>query len=99
VRFWDASAVVPLLVAEATTARLQALASDDRAMVVWWATEAECASTVARLDRDRALEEVALIAALERLKDLAGAWHEVDPSDGVREAALQSRGGGPDSQV
>jgi uncharacterized protein len=88
-RFWDASAVVPLLVAEATTATLQALASEDRAMVVWWATEAECASALARLDRDRALEEVALIAALERLKDLAAAWHEVDPSDGLREAALR----------
>jgi uncharacterized protein len=88
-RFWDASAVMPLLVAEKTTATLQGLAAEDRAMVVWWATEVECASALARLDRAGVLEEAALIAALERLKHLAEAWHEVDPSDGIREAALR----------
>jgi len=88
-RFWDASAVVPLLVAETTTATLQELAAEDRAIVVWWATEVECASALARLDRAGVLEESALIAALERLKHLAEGWHEVDPSDGIREAALR----------
>src|SRR5262245_62026156 len=88
-RFWDASAVVPLLVAETTTAILQELAAEDRAMVVWWATEVECASALARLERAGGLEETALIAALERLKHVAEGWHEVDPSDGIREAALR----------
>jgi hypothetical protein len=34
VRFWDASAIVPLLVAETSTRRLQALAASDSDMLV-----------------------------------------------------------------
>jgi hypothetical protein len=36
VKFWDASVIVPLLVAEESTRRLQALAAKDSAMLVWW---------------------------------------------------------------
>ena len=87
--FWDASAIVPLLVTESTTADLQAIAAKDAAMLVWWATEVECASAVARLERDGALETGAARQAFERLKQLAGSWHEVDASDTVREAAIR----------
>lgn len=88
-RFWDASAVVPLLMAEASTRPVQALVARDPVMLVWWATEVECASAIARLERDGALEESAATRAFDRLKQLAGAWHEVDPSDTVREAAVR----------
>jgi hypothetical protein len=88
-RFWDASAIVPLLMMESTTDRLTALAAADPAMLVRWATEVECASAIARLEREGALEAPAVIEALERLKRVADGWHEVDPSDGVREAAVR----------
>jgi predicted nucleic acid-binding protein len=88
-RFWDASAVVPLLVAETATRPVQALAAKDPAMLVWWACEVECASAIARLEREDALEEPAVTRAFERLKRLASAWHEVDPSDSIREAAVR----------
>ena len=55
VRFWDASAVVPMLVAESTTTAMVSFATTDPEMLVWWATEVECASAVARLERDGAL--------------------------------------------
>lgn len=58
-------------------------------MLVWWATEGECASAIVRLEREGALDELAVTQAFERLKQLAGAWHEVDPSDAVREAAVR----------
>lgn len=88
-RFWDASAIVPLLVTESTTASLQALAAKDPAMLVWWATEVECASAIARLERDGALDTAAMTRAFERLTQLAGGWHEVDASDAVREVAVR----------
>jgi uncharacterized protein len=88
-KFWDASAIVPLLIAEPSTKAVQALAAKDPAMLVWWATEAECASAVARLEREGTLDESAVTQALDRLKQLARGWHEVDPSDSVREAALR----------
>jgi predicted nucleic acid-binding protein len=88
-KFWDASAIVPLLLTESTTEALQGIAATDQAMLVWWATEVECASAIARLERDGALHAAAAIEAFDRLKRLAEGWHEIDPSDGVREAAVR----------
>ncbi len=88
-KFWDSSAIVPLLMTEPTTGAIQSLARKDSAMLVWWATEVECASAIARLERDGAFDESAVTGAFDRLKQLAGGWHEVDPSDAVREAAVR----------
>ena len=88
-RFWDASAIVPLLMIEASTTYVQALAADDPAMLVWWGTHVECASAIARFECDGALDEPGVTQAFERLKQLAQGWHEVDPSDAVREAAVR----------
>ena len=88
-KFWDASAIVPLLVAEASTRRLRALLLKDSAMLVWWGSEIECVSALARLERDGSLNPQAMTLALERLRQFAAAWHEVDPSDAVREAAVR----------
>jgi hypothetical protein len=74
---------------EPTTKTLQALAEKGPTMIVWWAAEVECASAIARLEREAALDEAAVSQAFERLKHLAHAWHEVDPSDPVREAAVR----------
>lgn len=88
-KFWDASAVVPLLLTEVGTAPLQRLITDDNEMLVWWATEVECASAIARLERDGALREEDASEAFATLRQLADGWHEVEPSDGLREAAVR----------
>jgi predicted nucleic acid-binding protein len=89
VRFWDASALVPLLIAETSTSRLQALAARDPAMLVWWGSEVECVSALARLERDGTLDPKGSTLAHRRLGQLAGSWHEIDPSDAVRETATR----------
>ncbi len=86
-RFWDSSAVVPLLIGEATTEAMQVIAADDPGMLVWWASEVECESTIARLERDGELESEATGAAIERLDALASRWHEVLPGEVVRRTA------------
>jgi hypothetical protein len=88
-KFWDASAIIPSVVAEPTTRAVQGLAAKDPAMLVWWATEVECASAIARLERDGALDESAVTQALDRLRQFAAGWHEVDPSDAIRETAVR----------
>jgi uncharacterized protein len=88
-KFWDASAIVPLLMNESTTKTLQAQLAGDPVMLVWWASEVECASAIARLEREGALEASAAHQAFDRLKHLAHAWHEVDPSDPIRETAVR----------
>jgi predicted nucleic acid-binding protein len=89
VKFWDASAIVPLLVAEKTTSRLQALARRDPEMLAWWGSAAECASALARLERDAALDARAAEQAFQRLTQIADAWHEVEPTSLVRENAIR----------
>ena len=53
--FWDASAIVPLLALETQTRQLQSMAAKDSAMLVWWGSEVECNSALARRERDGAL--------------------------------------------
>jgi predicted nucleic acid-binding protein len=89
VKFWDASAIVPLLVNEETTRRLQAVAAKDSAMLVWWGSAVECISALARLERDDALDPPAMTLALQRLRQLSAGWHEIDPSDEIRETAAR----------
>lgn len=86
-RFWDASAIVPLLFAEPEREALLGALERDAEMLVWWATPVECASAIARREREGVLELAQASAALERLRALATAWHEVLPSDAVRNAA------------
>ena len=87
--FWDASAIVPLLVAEPTTRRLQALATGDDDMIVWWASSVECASALSRLQRAGELSATGAALAYDRLKQLSNTWHEIEASDIVRENAIR----------
>jgi hypothetical protein len=75
---------------EPSTKVVETLAENDPSMIVWWwAAEVKCASTIARFERDDALDDAAATQVFHRLRQLAHAWHEVDPSDPVREAAVR----------
>jgi predicted nucleic acid-binding protein len=87
VKFWDSSAVVPLVITETGSERLLELLARDPAMVVWWATVVEVASALARREREGALPAGRMKAALDRLRALAAAWSEVLPVDVVRSTA------------
>jgi predicted nucleic acid-binding protein len=58
-------------------------------MLVWWGSEVECISALARLERAAALDAKGMALASSRLKQLADGWHEVEPSEIVRESALR----------
>jgi predicted nucleic acid-binding protein len=89
VKFWDASALVPLLVEEASTGSLVALLRTDSEVMAWWGSVVECASAVARLERAKALGVAAASQALARLSALSASWYEIEPSDLVRETATR----------
>lgn len=88
-RFWDSSAVVPLLVAEPASQRLLQLLRADGALVVWWGTSIECGSAIARRERDGALDSASANVAFEQLRALQPSWAEVTPSVKVRDIALR----------
>jgi predicted nucleic acid-binding protein len=87
VKFWDSSAVVPLLVPEVMSGSMQRLYESDPVMVAWWATEIECTSAIARRQRVGHLPEDVAAEAFVRLNALRAGWHEVEPGDEVRESA------------
>jgi len=86
-RFWDASAIVPLLVEEPAHPAVHQALADDTSMLVWWASPVECVSALSRRNREGSLEESALRLALERLRVLSRAWHEILPTQTVRSQA------------
>lgn len=86
-RFWDSSALVPLLVREAATPGATREYERDPDIVAWWATDIECASALARLERDGAIDGAAMSDALRRLDLLAAAWQEIQPVASVRRLA------------
>ena len=86
-KFWDSSAVVPLLVPEVMSGSVQRLYEDDPVMAAWWATEIECTSAIARRQRLGQLPEDVAAEAFVRLKALREGWHEVEPGEELRESA------------
>jgi predicted nucleic acid-binding protein len=86
-KFWDASAIVPLIAAEAMSDTTLALADRDPEMLVWWETQVECVSAVTRRERGGGLGAERARLAFERLGNLADRWLEIEPSEIVRETA------------
>lgn len=83
-RFWDASAIVPLLLDEGPSAACRAAYRTDPHLAVWWGTEVECASAVARCEREGAIDATTAGEALRRLDLLRQRWDEIQPVDDVR---------------
>ena len=63
------------------------LAKADTDMVVWWGSEVECESVIARTERDGTLSAHDVDCAFARLAHLSRAWLEVEPSDAVKATA------------
>ncbi len=88
-RFWDSSAVMPLLVEEAESGALRAYYREDAWMIVWWGTMVECSSALARMERDGNLNAASVHKSMARLHAIRSAWQEVQPVDEIREAAVR----------
>ncbi|MSO48334.1 MAG: PIN domain-containing protein [Acidobacteria bacterium] len=87
--FWDSSAVVPLLVAEAQSEGLAALLAEDKEMTFWWATPLECQSAIHRRHREKPMDGAILGAATDRLRAIVEHADSVSPTDEVRRRAAR----------
>lgn len=86
-KFWDSSALLPLLVDEPARTRLLALLEQDSEVLAWWGTSVELTSALARREREGLLTADEVSAALGAVRALAESWHEIVPSDAVRRTA------------
>jgi len=84
-RFWDSSAVIPLVLKEAASEKVKQVIKGDEDLVVWWATRVECLSALARRRREGKLSVGAEGLAKGLLTVLATAWSEVLPGELVRQ--------------
>jgi predicted nucleic acid-binding protein len=89
VKFWDSSALVPLILEQPRSREARDLLEQDDELVVWWASSIECASAIARLHRDGPLTAAAARDARALLDTLRKSWFEVQPGDAIREQALR----------
>ena len=86
-RFWDTSAIVPLLIEEPHSPHARDLIDADEQMAVWWGTALECESAFARMRREGVLtmgDENTLSRTLEELRLR---WIEVSPTEEIRTIA------------
>jgi uncharacterized protein len=87
VKFWDSSALVPLVITHATSAALERLRVMDPAGATWWGTPVECASALARLEHEGHLDARGVNAALARMRAILESFDEVQPTTSLRSTA------------
>ena len=86
-RFWDASAIVPLLADEPARERMLALLEEDPEVLLWWGTPVELASALARREREQLLTADEVTAALAAAREIVETCHEIAPSMSIRRTA------------
>jgi uncharacterized protein len=89
VRFWDTSAIVPLLLEQEATGAVRPILKADAEMAAWWGTPVECASALARVRREGLLSVEDETLTLDLLEMLQEAWLEILPSAELREESMR----------
>jgi predicted nucleic acid-binding protein len=89
VRFWDSSAVVPLLVGQESSTLAAAWVAEDAEMTLWTLTPVEVVSAFRRLVREQALREDSASLAERRLDQLIRTCHVVVDVPGVKRVATR----------
>jgi predicted nucleic acid-binding protein len=84
VKFWDASAIIPLYLEGPQTKIIRDIATTDGDIVAWWGSPIECYSAVARLRREGVLKAREEDQIRHLLALLAEAWTEIEPSTDIR---------------
>jgi predicted nucleic acid-binding protein len=93
-KFWDSSAILPLLMDERTSLKVASVYEEDARQIVWCLTEVEAASALARREREgRDAEDVARARSMFRV--LTERWEEVTSVQSVRARALRLLGTHP----
>lgn len=87
-RYWDASALVPLVISEPSSETVRAWLSDDERIVTWAWTRVEITSAVERRARQGLLSRAQRRDALGRFEALAETWDEVTDVLAVRSRAI-----------
>ncbi len=86
-RFWDSSAIVPLVCREVQSAACRSWLRADSVIIVWALAATEVISALARKLRDGSLAPRAFLEAKRRLTAFEAAWNEIEQYELVRARA------------
>ena len=86
-KFWDASAIVPLCLREVHTVLANRTFTEDPDLAVWWATNSECIGAFSRRLRSGDIDARTEAAARAHLTARQLEWTEISPSESLRSAA------------
>lgn len=88
-RFWDTSAVVPLVIRQTASGKADRWYAEDPGVAIWTLTTVEITSALWRLRRDEALTEDDARAAELRVEELASASYIVADVHSVKAVAAR----------
>ena len=86
-RFWDSSAIVPLMVVEAGSARVRNWFDSDSEIIVWTLTRLELLSAIARRRREESRSAAMLAVARRNILRAWDGWSEITTVELVRRHA------------
>ena len=86
-RYWDASALVPLLVAEPASSLVREWLVEDRQIVTWVWTRTEILSSIERRTREGLVSRIQRREVLDRLDEFSGYRDEVADALAARTGA------------
>ncbi len=88
-RFWDSSALVPLVLRQRASAGVERWLAEDPSLVTWTLSSVEVVSALRRLVREGGLAESAAHTAEEILGELVRATHVVADVERVKSSSLR----------
>jgi len=88
-RFWDSSAIVPLLVLEKETEQCIKTFKSDQGVLVWTMSKVEVFSSLCRRFREGALKELDFYSAKKRMNDFFDMAFEIISVPKVKDRALR----------
>ena len=86
-RFWDASALVPLFIRETKSSEVESWRAADHGMTTWMMTRIEVVSAVARRKREQPELAALWERAIREVHEVAARWIEIWDADATRRHA------------
>ncbi len=85
--FWDASALVALVLGQEGDEQLRGVLGANPSIGVWWGSRVEALSALCRIRRDRIINEVEQARAAKDIEDFLARAGEVEPTEELRNRA------------
>ncbi len=88
-RYWDTSAVIPLIIEQTSSREVERWVAEDASVVVWTLTHVEAVSALRRLVREESLLESEAHRAELVLEEILARAHTVADVERVKETACR----------